>query len=266
MVFFSRTRAPVGGALEAGYSPPVLESVIGSDDRDVVIAVEDWPWRPLVALDITYADGSTAVGTGVLIGQQWILTAAHNLYALDLGKLARNVTARVGVAGRDSKATESVVWAGVDPRYPNIQRSDPARYHVDYGLARLSSTRLHDWSGDVFDIHRMTPLSDAELRRSLLNIAGYPDPERKGARSLVLKTGNGQPLQDLLSPTRFAYQIDTEIGQSGAPVFRYDASSKSVVIAGIHVGGFGSRHFNLACRFSADMKRQVRHWMDSQGG
>lgn len=266
MVFFSRTRAPVGGALEAGYSPPVLESVIGADDRDVVIAVEDWPWRPLVALDITYADGSTAVGTGVLIAPQWILTAAHNLYALDLGKLARSVNARVGVAGRESRAEAAITWAGVDPRYPNMQRSDPARYHVDYGLARLDSTALHDWAGDVFDIAAMSPLGDSELRRSRVNIAGYPDPERRGGRSLVLKTGNGQPLAELLSPTRFAYQIDTEIGQSGAPVFRYDAASGTVAIAGIHVGGFGSRNFNLACRFSAGMKRQVRHWMDRHGG
>jgi hypothetical protein len=74
----------VAGSLAA--SSPILQSD-GNGGTDVTFEPTG-----LVQIESTLQDGSTRVGSGVVIGPHSILTAAHNLWASDLGASATSIT------------------------------------------------------------------------------------------------------------------------------------------------------------------------------
>jgi V8-like Glu-specific endopeptidase len=263
----ARASASGGGDaadLDMAHEPPPprlsgVQSLITSDgdQRIVVQDVEVQPWRPLVCLRMRYADGSLGVGTGILITPTVILTAAHNLYALDLGKFVEAAVAEVGVKNGAPGAQARIKRVEVCPGYTRQSARNPARYSLDFGVAKVDSDALFRWAGEVVPVHEQEPVRDDELEKSLLNVAGYPD--REGA--LKLKTDAGGVLKGTLSAANFRYKIDTMPGQSGGPVFRFHKDSGQFVYAGVHVAGDAAS--NLARRYDPAMRNQVRAWLSS---
>lgn len=235
----------------------IMDGVGGGDDRVVVKDVNAPPWRPLVCLRLRYSDGAEGIGTGILIAPDVILTAAHNLYALHLRTFVRSAAAMVGVKDGVAAAEARVKRVEVCPGYTAKSASDPTRYKLDFGVARVESTALHLWAGEVADVAEQVPLDDEALKASRLNVAGYPD--REG--SLKLKTDSGPIVADTLSATNFRYRMDTMPGQSGGPVFRYLADTKTLNYAGVHVAGDSDS--NLARRYDTEMRAQVQAWLKS---
>lgn len=65
------------------YEEP--ETVCGSDDRVQISPATAVPWRWNCELIITMANGSTARGTGWLIGPRTVMTAGHVVYSAAAG-------------------------------------------------------------------------------------------------------------------------------------------------------------------------------------
>lgn len=62
-----------------------------------VTHVSDYPYRAVVQLTVTFADGSSVVGTGAVVGRNDILTATHVIYNPDAGGWATDLDIAVGV-------------------------------------------------------------------------------------------------------------------------------------------------------------------------
>ncbi|MEO0981570.1 MAG: trypsin-like peptidase domain-containing protein [Pseudomonadota bacterium] len=258
---FGRSSGAAEGAdLDPNAPPPqsepiALESIIGEDERRTIADVEKFPWRPLCLLRLQYSDGQSAIGTGLLIRPNLILTAAHNLFALDLKTFATAITAEVGVKEGRAEAEARVNRVEVCPGYTKVRAGDARAYTLDFGVARVDTTALHDWAGQTIDVLAHTPFRDGDLKRSRLNVAGYPD-ELGGVR---LKSADGPVRAGSVKGPTFSYEMDTLAGQSGGPVFRYHAEKEQVLYAGVHVAG--GETANMARRFDGPMQRQVRAWV-----
>jgi V8-like Glu-specific endopeptidase len=233
------------------------EAIIGDDDRRTVKDVEVAPWRPFVCLRITYSNGDQAIGTGLLIAPDLVLTAAHNLYALDLKSFVKSVVAQVGVKSGVPAAEARGARVEVCPGYTSIRPGDKRQYQLDYGVVKLASHALHDWSRIAVDVLAQAPLGEEELKQSRLNVAGYPDEK---PWPVVLKTCDGPVRHDLLGPVTFGYEMDSLPGQSGGPVFRYQSETGAFALAGVHVAG--AEGANMARRYDAAMRAQVKAWKD----
>jgi len=232
------------------------ESVHGKDDRFAVKDVAAAPWRPLVCLQL-HSGSQTGVGTGLLIAPDVILTAAHNLFLLSSGKFIDGITAQVGLKNGSPSAELRVSRVEVCPGYNNLSGPDDSRrFMLDFGLARLPSNALHKWAGTTVDVLAQPPLSDTELLKSWLNVAGYP---LEGGGPLVLKSCDGPVMAETLSAANFGYAMDSLPGQSGGPVFRYHPESKAVIFAGVHVAGDSDK--NIARRYDASMRQQLKAWI-----
>ncbi|MEL6259266.1 MAG: trypsin-like serine protease [Pseudomonadota bacterium] len=245
------------GPAQAEEPPLRLEAIIGdADTRRPVHNVADAPWRPMCLMRLHYTNGATAIGSGVLIAPDLILTAAHNLYSLKLKTLITGADVWVGAQNGSAAASGVGVWAKAHPKYTKNGPGNPARFNFDYGLLKLKTTKLGDWAGDVFDVAAMTPPTNRDLLSHSVVVAGYP-ADRTPA---TLTAAEGPVLDDPLSNVVFGYQMDTAKGQSGGPVFRHDPATGRTSLAGVHVAGFHDHHFNLARRFSAKMKKEILTW------
>lgn len=228
------------------------------DDRVEVTNVNVKPWRPLCCLSLVFADvggDKDVVGSGILIAPNVILTAAHNLYSLRTGAFVKSAHAHVGTDSGSYAASARIRRVEICPGYSDFAPDNIQRYRYDFGVAKLETNALMEWSNECLDVVNQTPLSDDELARSVLNVAGYP--VEPGPRKL--KYHFGQPLSGTISPTNFRYRMDTTEGQSGGPVFRFMAASQQVAFAGVHVGG--DARGNIARRYNAGMQNRLRDWL-----
>lgn len=230
------------------------------DDRTVVTNITVKPWRPLSCLSLVFADvggDRDIVGSGILVAPSVILTAAHNLYSLRTRAFTKSAYAHVGTHNGQHSATARIKRVEICPGYSDFAPDDIQRYRYDFGIAKVESNALMEWSGEFLDVANQAPLPDDELARSVLNVAGYPVE----AGPTKLKFHFGQPLRDTISPTNFRYRMDTTEGQSGGPVFRYVAATQQVAYAGVHVGG--DARGNIARRYNAGMQNRLREWFAS---
>lgn len=236
--------------------PILLESIIGGDDRVPVSDIGKEPWRKFVCLRIDYGGGIKALGTGVLIAPDMVLTAAHNLYSLKRRKFAKSILAEVGVYEGQSKASARANRIEVCSTYTKHKPSDVKKYLSDYGVIRLADTSAYDWAKSLCDAETLAPLSDVELKTTLLNLAGYPN--HGASRPPILYRHDGGTIHSSIHEKLFSYEIDTLPGQSGAPVFAYDAATKQMRLAGIHVAG--GETANSARRYNAAAQSDVKAW------
>lgn len=228
------------------------------DDRAVVTDIGVKPWRPLSCLSLVFATRSgdqEVMGSGILIAPNVILTAAHNLYSLRTRAFVKSAYAHVGTDQGRHGATTRIRRVEICPGYSDFGPDDIQRYRHDFGVAKVESDALMDWSGEFIDVANQTPLPDDELARSVLNVAGYP----VDAGPAKLHYHFGQPLSGTINATNFRYRMDTTQGQSGGPVFRFIAASGQVSYAGVHVGG--DARGNIARRYNAGMQTKLREWL-----
>lgn len=70
--------------------PPLLETVIGTDERIRITDTEKYPWRVSASLLITAADNSQWIGTGWFISPRTLVTAGHCVYIKNSGVPGRD--------------------------------------------------------------------------------------------------------------------------------------------------------------------------------
>jgi glutamyl endopeptidase len=195
-----------------GPPPPQKETVHGPDNRVRITNTSVYPWRAHASLLITAADGSQWIGTGWFIGPHTLMTAGHVV----------NIRGS-GVAGRDGWVRRIQVMPGRNASslpYGSVTStsfrsvvgwtgSASGDENYDYGAIILPNNlgNTTGWFG--FGVY-----SDADLKQSVGNIAGYPGDKPAGelwydARRI-----------DSVNSRKVFYDIDTAGGQSGSAVYR----------------------------------------------
>jgi V8-like Glu-specific endopeptidase len=196
-----------------------LDSVIGLEDgRQPVPSTLDVPFRKICRLRILGPDNKVRTGTGWFAGPRTIVTAGHCITASEMGGAAVNITVAPafdeGVEPYGNQLSTSYETTNLwkDDRNPDF----------DYGcihLAREFTPRPGYFS---FDDPPAGTLMDLEV-----HVCGYPTDTHRSTQyhhsDVVLSVGDH----------RIFYAVDTNPGESGAPIWMVDANGIAVVV-GIH--------------------------------
>lgn len=234
--------APVPGALP---SSPSLHprDVIGRDDRHPVPDSRQRPWCQVCHLVIEDTRGSFHTGTGWLAGPSTVFTAGHNLLYRRQGHEAVRVWVMPGRAGATAPGGQ---WESrafdVHPQWRATGRAE-----ADVGVVWLPEP-----AGQALGWFGFSAQPDSVLQGLPVRTAGYPDDLAPfGSQWFV----DGRVAE--AGAAMLAYALDTMGGQSGSPVFTFDADGRAVAV-GIHVYGAVTR--NLALRITQPVFDTLSAW------
>jgi len=198
------------------------------DSRRQEIHTTRFPYGTVAHLCRDFGDGRCSGCSGALVGGRTVVTAAHCLWSLALGR----APARVGVAlgRRDRDRRPFVVLLAAEFYIPAGFRHGPAaaRKAFDVGVIRLA--RLAPAAAGRLPL---AALSDRALARhvrdSSVTIAGYP-----GDRPIGTMWRHNERLERF-DRHRLYYSVDTCPGHSGSPVWLERAAGP--VMIGVHTSG-----------------------------
>ncbi len=196
-----------------------LNGIIDTDDRTEVKNTKIFPYSAIVHLEIFFGL-NVYRGTGFLIADDVVVTAAHCLYSEEYG-WATNVTVRpgrngalipFGLATSKSVAVSKEYYANFDSNY-------------DWGAIRVHKSFVGEPGAFNLKVFENTG--------SVINarISGYPAEVASKKLSTTKQyemSGTVIPLGDY----RFFYTIDSSGGQSGAPIL-----NENNEVIGIHTSG-----------------------------
>lgn len=220
---------------------PIMETVIGVDERERITDTDQFPWRMICALRMRGPQGTGAIGTGWFIGPRTVITAGHCVFSQTFfGGWAASVEVIPGLNRRQNgtlikpfgSATTTRMsvlkqWADGDDKEPDF---DVGCIHLDEPLGDLTG-----WFG-------FAALTPDELQGFLVNISGYPSDRGGGdeqhfSRNRILHVGE----------RRVFYDVDTSGGQSGAPVWIQEDDDPPVAVA-VHAYGIGATPTSLGLK------------------
>ena len=182
-------------------------AIIGTDDRMLVADLSITPYSAIVQIMTTFSDGSVAQGSGVLIDENDVLTAAHVIYNADLGGSPVSIQvapARDGNVLPFGVAEANRIW--VSQGWIQTENLDD-----DLGLISLSH--------DIGTFAGTVPVAFVEDKTSLIGgnlmTAGYPGDI--GGKTQTVSYGTVDSINhDIMV---FEDDMDVVAGQSGSPVF-----------------------------------------------
>lgn len=218
-------------------------SVCGGDDRALVSATQELPWRLVCQLLIEGLYGVTILGTGWLAGPNTIFTAAHNILDPAKGQRARRIWVFPGRTRNSAPYgyTSSTDFA-VHPDWASSLKptEDIGVIYLDEALGnKLGWFGFANWS-------------DAKLSKLIVNNAGYAVD-----KTFATMWSNGGRIM-AVEPGTLAYALDTEGGQSGSPIFVVDGAGKRTVVA-VHAYGRCPRNFGI--RINETIYNLLKGWL-----
>lgn len=223
-----------------------LESVLGRDERKQVTETDKYPYRAIASLLITARDGSQWVGTAWFISPRTLMTAGHCVYITNSPVSGRNgwVKSIQLMAGRNE---QSLPFGSVtSTQFWTVKGwADSGDENFDYG-AIIIPTEL----GKTVGIFGFTSLGDADLKKTVALVSGYPADKDDGTMWTDTKK-----IADV-GPSKVFYDIDTAGGQSGAPVYAVE-NAKPLAVA---VHAYGGATTNSGTRITAPVFKNMTDW------
>jgi glutamyl endopeptidase len=252
---------------------------IGNEDRVLITDTTQFPYRCICKLVITPGPkiqqkidqkfnrpNSKLIGTGVYVGPNLVLTAAHCVYIHDPilfndpnepGEYVKNIEvipglneAISGLITRPFGQTFSDDFVLPDS-YKTITNEE-ARQPYDFA-GIITEHAL----GTEYHIGLITYL-DNELDNLSISVCGYsfdkPDHAKGRAQTMDTKKITGQ------TPTLLIYENDTENGASGSPCL--SIFNNRVYTGGIH--NVGTKNFNSGTRITDSIRHMIAGWKQLQ--
>ncbi|MDT0754960.1 trypsin-like serine peptidase [Mammaliicoccus sciuri] len=221
------------------------ESIIGSDDRKIVKDIKKNPYKSIVFIKSYFDDYKYIGGTGFMIDDYSVLTAAHVVDNKDI-KIKKIV---VYAGYQDNKATIDTV--NVIKKYTIPEWINTSNSNMDMALLILEKP-LGKTIGKL-------NIVDKSNINELVFTSGYPGVNdlNKGK----IKPGNqyfssGKIVK--ITNNKLFYDLDSERGQSGSPVFNNNNE-----VIGIHINGFKPEDkytFNSAVKLSSSKIELIKEW------
>lgn len=232
---------------DASFSP-LMEAVLGTDERIRVPDTSLYPWRAMASLRITARDGSQWIGTAWFISARTLITAGHCVYLKNSDTPNREgwVKKIDVMPGRNGASMPFGVLPAVEFWTVKGWGEEGSELY-DYGAIILPKPITHDVGTFGFAV-----LKDDTLEQRIINVAGYPGDKPGGSlwhdsREIVQKTSD-----------KLFYEADTYGGQSGCPAYLIQPDKQRVAI-GIHA--YGGASSNSATRISAAAYGNLQAWM-----
>lgn len=196
------------------------------DSREAVSAIDldNLPFSAIGKLTTVHAGGARLSGTGFMIGPGLVLTAAHVLDDYQHGP-ALQVSFEPGCAAGARHRFEATVQTVQQDRYriaPGWRAATyPLRY--DFAVIALPPANWHQHCGwlPVRPIERSFLDRHVRLETRRFVLAGFPSDRSEGGQWV----GRGRLSRD--GGFMVEHKIDTETGQSGAPVIAVLREAKS---------------------------------------
>lgn len=191
--------------------------------------------------------GSHNNSSGVLIHKQYVLTAAHNVYST-WGSKVKSIAVSVGKTTADGNGTlRGVSWRVASGYgWRNFAR--------DFAVVKLEQPMP---SAQPFDLATVGSAGDVSRP---VHLAGYPGASGGERNGKNLFTGSGTvaftPGSDMLD-----YDIDTETGNSGGPVWIRNEDCQPMVV-GVHVTELNGTHSRARIADAAFVE-EVERMIDS---
>lgn len=236
------------------------KSVIGTDGRVQVGNTLITPWNKICALRITSRSGvQLGVGTGWLAGPQTVITAGHIVHNLEAfaGWAPRIEVApgRNGFGMAPFGVIPSTVFSSV-PQWVSGQRKD-----FDIGCIHLPKSFPTEVGWFSYGT-----VADEILLGHVVNVSGYPQDLGGGAFQFHHKDRIRA-----VENRRIFYEVDTNRGQSGAPVFIQLQVDQPPIVVGIHAyGSVAASHLpfevNSSPRILSDVFELINGWVASDMG
>jgi V8-like Glu-specific endopeptidase len=265
---------PDGGFFSQGATSPIPavrpssakpENVIGVDNRVVVSDTSMTPWRCICHLEVEYERGPVGFGTGFLVSEHAVITAAHVLVDRSRDGWANPRHARRVrvVPGRNGTLAPygyfvSEEW-GVSKVWKDKNANPNTATASDYGFVRVPKDKELDvWKEEYarrLGYFGLKALPTAAMENSLLfvNNAGYPHEADKPYGTLWYNAGRVSKVHDAF----VEYLVDTEGGQSGSPVYFYDEGEQQRYVIAIHTTG---DFVNRGLRITREVFDQICEW------
>lgn len=238
------------------------QEIIGRDDTRRKADGTSIPFRWVCSLKTRFRDpGSDSLnvqdfdaGTGVLIDAQYVLTAAHNVYAEITGSKGikdKRKALRIWVYPGRNGATDLPFGEveAADFRYPKAFEKDlDPRW--DYALIKLKTAigeqtfkRLNNqplgwWGSAKWGAGTViTALGRNYLQDKIVRVSGYPNDKNHEQYFAYDVVNNANPtVKGAKVPELITYLVDTKTGQSGAPVWRKLENGQKRCLVAIHHG------------------------------
>ncbi|MFB9991912.1 trypsin-like serine peptidase [Deinococcus oregonensis] len=251
---------------------PRVSIVFPPDTRVRIQATETYPYSATGQLQLKFKANpqTTYIGTGTLIGDTYVLTAAHNLWDSALGGYATSV---VFTPGRNADAAPfgtapaSALYVPEDyiTAAPPSLLTDP-----NGGVVKDVTPFLSDFA--LIQLAKAAPLAAGRCRvqaytdQTILNspviLSGYPVDRQPAGSQWMWQSQPGQVRPSGDSGEHFLfYTLSTYGGQSGAGLLIPDNTSRG--ICGVHVAGDAQLKTNFAVRINAENLDTIQAWQHS---
>ena len=242
-----RSNAPVMATKDASAGSMIIEKqlevVIGDDDREQVLHVQDSPWRKIAALRIHAANGQLYVGTGWFIGPRVLATAGHCVYMHEAGGWPRQIEVIPALDGDNRPYGEYMATKFESNNgWINDRNSD-----YDYGVIILEKAAHPEIGWFSF-----ASAPDNYLNTNIANISGYPADRDRATRQYYHARKITRS-----SSRRIYYDIDTYGGDSGAAVWMNLGENNRVAV-GIHTNGSSTSNFGT--RITEEVFKNLQNW------
>lgn len=195
------------------------EGIIDGDNQFLVRNPSLDPYRKIVRLE-SYFAARPLYGTGVLVGPDLVLTAAHNVYDTARGKWTQDVWA---TPAQNGDATPYGSYQASRVFILKKYQEEKTGNKDSYDMALIKLSKPVDVRVGYLPLTTVVPLG------SKIQVAGYPFASDWKIGFLYSMWGQVSAQDGNL----IQYQIDTESGQSGSPVL----NEKNEIVA-VHTLGF----------------------------
>jgi glutamyl endopeptidase len=222
------------------------QSILGTNDRRVEISrPESYPWRMICSLEMTSSSGNNYLGTGWIAGPSLVITAAHCIFDKSDGGWITSVKI---FPGRSEETSPETFFTSTNFRAPK-KWVDDENENFDYAAIILDED-----IGSGLGYFSIACQSDDSLKNSMVNISGYP-----GSRAGEIQLHHANRILKV-SSSKIYYDVDTEGGQSGSPIWVYEDNSQIPIVVGIHSSGTGKATLgNSGVRITSE----VLHFIDA---